>query len=155
MFTSIIYRPFFLNQNYFVQKINAKIKFFVKNTYCLYWTSEIYSTYSTRSVLGQQSPVSSEAATTARASSIVGNHGDTNIHSLRRSTLGRKNHSNTNTLNNRDATPVLNPLYNHGGDLLSPSPSNDNVTFRERKDYSHLGFTYLGEQSPVETTTEL
>ncbi|XP_012058840.1 PREDICTED: protocadherin-15 [Atta cephalotes] len=106
---------------------------------------------------GQQSPVSSEAATTARASSIVGNHGDTNIHSLRRSTLGRKNHSasNTNTLNNRDATPVLNPLYNHGGDLLSPSPSNDNVIFRERKDYSHLGFTYLGEQSPVETTTEL
>ncbi|XP_067205247.1 cadherin-99C isoform X4 [Linepithema humile] len=106
---------------------------------------------------GQQSPVSSEAATTARASSIAGNHGDTNIHSLRRSTLGRKNHSasNTNTLNNRDATPVLNPLYNHGGDLLSPSPSNDNVTFRERKDYSHLGFTYLGEQSPVETTTEL
>ncbi|KAL6434099.1 hypothetical protein ACFW04_005920 [Cataglyphis niger] len=106
---------------------------------------------------GQQSPVSSEAATTARASSIAGNHGDTNIHSLRRSTLGRKNHgaSNTNTLNNRDATPVLNPLYNHGADLLSPSPSNDNVTFRERKDYSHLGFTYLGEQSPVETTTEL
>ncbi|XP_076678617.1 cadherin 99C isoform X2 [Andrena cerasifolii] len=106
---------------------------------------------------GQQSPVSSEAATTARASSIVGTHGDTNIHSLRRSTLGRKNHSasNTNTLNNHDATPVLNPLYNRGGDLLSSSPSNDNVTFRERKDYSHLGFTYLGEQSPVETTTEL
>ncbi|XP_020300049.1 cadherin-99C isoform X1 [Pseudomyrmex gracilis] len=104
---------------------------------------------------GQQSPVSSEAATTARASSIVGNHGDTNIHSLRRSTLGRKNHSNTNTLSNRDATPVLNPLYNHSGDLLNPSPSNENVTFRERKDYSHLGFTYLGEQSPVETTTEL
>ncbi|XP_011338456.1 cadherin-99C isoform X1 [Ooceraea biroi] len=106
---------------------------------------------------GQQSPVSSEAATTARASSIVGNHGDSNVHSLRRSTLSRKNHSvsNTNTLNNRDATPVLNPLYNHGGDLLNPSLSNDNVTFRERKDYSHLGFTYLGEQSPVETTTEL
>ncbi|XP_053978004.1 cadherin-99C isoform X1 [Hylaeus volcanicus] len=106
---------------------------------------------------GQQSPVSSEAATTARASSIVGTHGDTNIHSLRRSTLGRKNHSasNANTLSNHDATPVLNPLYNRGGDLLSPSPSNDNVTFRERKDYSHLGFTYLGEQSPVETTTEL
>ncbi|XP_031829501.1 cadherin 99C isoform X2 [Nomia melanderi] len=106
---------------------------------------------------GQQSPVSSEAATTARASSIVGTHGDTNIHSLRRSTLGRKNHSasNTNTLNNHDTTPVLNPLYSRGGDLLSPSPSNDNVTFRERKDYSHLGFTYLGEQSPVETTTEL
>lgn len=108
-------------------------------------------------VSGQQSPVSSEAATTARASSIVDNHGDINVHSLRRSTLGRKNHnaSNMNTLNNREATPVLNPLYNHGGDLMSSSPSNDNVTFRERKDYSHLGFTYLGEQSPVETTTEL
>nr|XP_034178861.1 cadherin-99C isoform X3 [Osmia lignaria] len=106
---------------------------------------------------GQQSPVSSEAATTARASSIAGTHGDANIHSLRRSTLGRKNHnnSNANTMNNHDATPVLNPLYNHGNDLLNPSPSNDNVTFRERKDYSHLGFTYLGEQSPVETTTEL
>lgn len=101
--------------------------------------------------------MSSEAATTARASSIVGTHGEANIHSLRRSTLGRKNHSssNTNTLSNHDATPVLNPLYSRGGDLLSPSPSNDNVTFRERKDYSHLGFTYLGEQSPVETTTEL
>ncbi|XP_024946139.1 cadherin-99C isoform X2 [Cephus cinctus] len=105
---------------------------------------------------GQQSPVSSEAATTARASSIAGNHAESNIHSLRRSTLGRKNvnTSNTNTLNNHD-TPVLNPLYNHTGDLLSPSPSNDNVTFKERKDYSHLGFTYLGDQSPVETTTEL
>ncbi|XP_012288920.1 cadherin-99C [Orussus abietinus] len=101
---------------------------------------------------GQQSPVSSEAATTARASSITGNHNDSNIHSLRRSTLGRKNGSNPpNTVD----TPVLNPLYNHGNDLLSPSPSNDNVTFRERKDYSHLGFTYLGDQSPVETTTEL
>ncbi|XP_014216092.1 cadherin-99C [Copidosoma floridanum] len=114
---------------------------------------------------GQQSPVSSEAATTARASSIAGNNHngalDSNVHSLRRSTtLGRKptgasngqtNH-NTGTLN-RDTTPVLNPLYNH--DLLSASPSNDNVVFRERKDYSHLGFTYLGDQSPVETTTEL
>ncbi|XP_031771297.1 cadherin-99C, partial [Apis florea] len=107
---------------------------------------------------GQQSPVSSEAATTARASSIAGTHADTNIHSLRRSTLGRKNNgcNATATLNNHDATPVLNPLYNHGNDsLLSPSPSNDNVTFREKRDYSHLGFTYLGEQSPVETTTEL
>lgn len=111
-----------------------------------------------RRFAGQQSPVSSEAATTARASSIAGTHADTNIHSLRRSTLGRKNNGGnaTTTLNNHDATPVLNPLYNHGNDsLLSPSPSNDNVTFREKRDYSHLGFTYLGEQSPVETTTEL
>ncbi|XP_043486024.1 cadherin-99C isoform X1 [Polistes fuscatus] len=107
---------------------------------------------------GQQSPVSSEAATTARASSIAGNHAEGNVHSLRRSTLGRKNHtsSNSNTMNNHDTTtPVLNPLYNHAGDLLNASPSNDNVTFREKKDYSHLGFTYLYEQSPVETTTEL
>ncbi|KAK2588635.1 hypothetical protein KPH14_006402 [Odynerus spinipes] len=107
---------------------------------------------------GQQSPVSSEAATTARASSIAGNHAEGNVHSLRRSTLGRKNQTtnNGNTMNNHDTTtPVLNPLYNHAGDLLSASPSNDNVTFREKKDYSHLGFTYLYEQSPVETTTEL
>ncbi|XP_043479198.1 cadherin-99C [Leptopilina heterotoma] len=103
---------------------------------------------------GQQSPVSSEAATTARASSIVGNHVDSNMQSLRRSTLGRKNGNEINTLNNHH-TPVLNPLYNQGGDILSHSPSNDNVIFRERKDYSHLGFTYLGDQSPVETTTEL
>ncbi|XP_048513669.1 cadherin-99C isoform X2 [Athalia rosae] len=115
---------------------------------------------------GQQSPVSSEAATTARASSIAGNHADSNAQSLRRNTLGRKNVNlntmntinNMNTLNSHNHnhdTPVLNPLYNHGDELLNPSPSNDNVTFRERKDYSHLGFTYLGDQSPVETTTEL
>ncbi|XP_046585956.1 cadherin-99C isoform X1 [Neodiprion lecontei] len=113
---------------------------------------------------GQQSPVSSEAATTARASSIAGNHGESNAQSLRRNTLGRKNvnlnnMNNMNTLNSHSNlshdTPVLNPLYSHGDDLLNPSSSNDNVTFRERKDYSHLGFTYLGDQSPVETTTEL
>ncbi|XP_058794818.1 cadherin-99C isoform X2 [Phymastichus coffea] len=107
---------------------------------------------------GQQSPVSSEAATTARASSIAGTH---EVHSLRRSTtLGRKNNinaaaaANSSTLgkrDNRDATPVLNPLYNH--DLMSASPSNDNVVFR--KEYTQFGFSYLGEQSPVETTTEL
>lgn len=111
--------------------------------------------------------MSSEAATTARASSIAGNHADSNAQSLRRNTLGRKNVNlnsvnnlnNLNTLNSHSShnhdTPVLNPLYNHGDDLLNPSPSNDNVTFKERKDYSHLGFTYLGDQSPVETTTEL
>ncbi|XP_053595607.1 cadherin-99C isoform X1 [Microplitis demolitor] len=101
---------------------------------------------------GQQSPVSSEAATTVRASSIAGNP-EVNMQSLRRSTLSRKNNNNTNLINNID-TPVLNPLFNHE-ELLSASPSNDNVTFRERKDYSHLGFSYLTEQSPVETTTEL
>lgn len=112
--------------------------------------------------------MSSEAATTARASSIAGNHAESNAQSLRRNTLGRKNATlnNINSINNMNTmntlnshnhdTPVLNPLYNnHGDDLHNPSPSNDNVTFRERKDYSHLGFTYLGDQSPVETTTEL
>lgn len=101
---------------------------------------------------GQQSPVSSEAATTARASSIVGNHDLHGAHSLRRKGQSNSGGQSVPPGNNRD-TPVLNPLYNH--DLLSASPSNDNVIFRERKDYSHLGFTYLGEQSPVETTTEL
>ncbi|OXU31282.1 hypothetical protein TSAR_011025 [Trichomalopsis sarcophagae] len=101
---------------------------------------------------GQQSPVSSEAATTARASSIVGNHDSHGAHSLRRKGQSNSGGQSVPPGNNRD-TPVLNPLYNH--DLLSASPSNDNVIFRERKDYSHLGFTYLGEQSPVETTTEL
>lgn len=38
---------------------------------------------------------------------------------------------------------------------INASSTNENVTFREKKDYSHLGFTYLGETSPVETTTEL
>lgn len=97
--------------------------------------------------------MSSEAATTVRASSITGNNQDVNMQTLSRSTLSRKKKNNLNTINTID-TPVLNPLFNHN-ELLSTSPSNDNVTFRERKDYSHLGFTYLGEQSPVETTTEL
>ncbi|KAG8040868.1 hypothetical protein G9C98_001856 [Cotesia typhae] len=102
---------------------------------------------------GQQSPVSSEAATTVRASSIAGNP-EVNMQSLRRSTLSRKNNNNNSNLINNIDTPVLNPLFNHE-ELLSASPSNDNVTFRERKDYSHLGFSYLTEQSPIETTTEL
>jgi hypothetical protein len=38
---------------------------------------------------------------------------------------------------------------------MNASATNENVTFREKKDYSHLGFTYLGDRSPVETTTEL
>ena len=110
--------------------------------------------HSFQKISGQQSPVSSEAATTARASSIAGNHADSNMQSLRRSTLGRQNGNEISTLNSHH-TPILNPLYSQAGDLASPSPSNDNVVFRERKDYSHLGFTYLGDQSPVETTTEL
>jgi hypothetical protein len=38
---------------------------------------------------------------------------------------------------------------------MNASATNENVTFREKRDYSHLGFTYLGDRSPVETTTEL
>lgn len=37
---------------------------------------------------------------------------------------------------------------------MNASPSNENVMFKEKKDYSHMGFTY-GDRSPVETTTEL
>lgn len=37
----------------------------------------------------------------------------------------------------------------------SASATNENVTFREKRDYSSLGFNYLMDRSPVETTTEL
>ncbi|XP_017776968.1 PREDICTED: protocadherin-15, partial [Nicrophorus vespilloides] len=85
---------------------------------------------------GKQSPVSSDDATTARASS-VGEHmlNNPNTHSLR-----RDHH-----------------IYQRSSDDdddMNASPSNDNVMFREKKDYSHLGFAY-GDHSPVETTTEL
>lgn len=36
---------------------------------------------------------------------------------------------------------------------MNASPTNENVMFKEKKDYSHLGFSY--DHSPVETTTEL
>ncbi|BES91603.1 Cadherin domain [Nesidiocoris tenuis] len=84
---------------------------------------------------GQQSPVSSDAATTARASSI-----------------GRRNNINNNNIH--DGT--INPVYDRSDDdIHNASPTNDNVTFREKKDYSHLGFNYLMDRSPIETTTEL
>lgn len=37
---------------------------------------------------------------------------------------------------------------------MNTSPSNENVMFKEKKDFLHLGYTY-GDHSPVETTTEL
>lgn len=37
---------------------------------------------------------------------------------------------------------------------MNASASNENVMFKGKRDYSHLGFTY-GDHSPVETTTEL
>ncbi|CAH0553168.1 unnamed protein product [Brassicogethes aeneus] len=81
----------------------------------------------------QSSPVSSESATTARASS-VGENRKNNEHSHRRDHM----------YNNRSSDE----------DDLNASPTNENVMFREKKDYSHLGFTY-GDHSPIETTTEL
>ncbi|XP_068081396.1 cadherin-99C isoform X2 [Anabrus simplex] len=98
--------------------------------------------------IGQQSPVSSDAATTARASSIVGG---THLRS----------ESDHNNLMGHDSPliPVTNPMYQRSSDdeigHMNASATNENVTFREKKDYSHLGFTYLGDKSPVETTTEL
>lgn len=89
--------------------------------------------------IGQQSPVSSDAATTARASSIVGHHNNNNIH-------GHESMGN------------INPVYDRSDDeriTRNASSTNENVTFREKKDYSHLGFNYLIDRSPIETTTEL
>lgn len=37
---------------------------------------------------------------------------------------------------------------------MNTSPTNENVMFKEKKDFLHLGYTY-GDRSPVETTTEL
>ncbi|KAJ8937490.1 hypothetical protein NQ314_011880 [Rhamnusium bicolor] len=68
---------------------------------------------------GQQSPVSSESATTARASSVGDGH-----------------------------------ILSSDEDEMNASPTNDNVMFKEKKDYLNLGFSY-GDHSPVETTTEL
>ncbi|XP_014256144.1 cadherin-99C isoform X2 [Cimex lectularius] len=88
---------------------------------------------------GGQSPVSSEAATTARASSI-----------------GRHNNINNNNIHDHSGGNI-NPVYDRSDDEAghNTSPTNENVTFREKKDYSHLGFNYLMDRSPIETTTEL
>ncbi|KAG8223912.1 hypothetical protein J437_LFUL001992 [Ladona fulva] len=112
--------------------------------------------YITKANGGQQSPVSSDAATTARASSIAGGTGG-------RATTGGNaaDGSKSNLLGNSNLlSPVTNPLYERSSDdeghgHMNASVTNENVTFREKKDYSHLGFTYLGDRSPVETTTEL
>ncbi|KAF5307334.1 hypothetical protein FQR65_LT07051 [Abscondita terminalis] len=79
----------------------------------------------------QQSPVSSESEITARTSSV----GEQNL-------LPTK--------------PARNHIYHRSSDddEMSTSPTNNNVMFREKKDYSHLGFSY-SDHSPIETTTEL
>nr|XP_023028807.1 uncharacterized protein LOC111516959 [Leptinotarsa decemlineata] len=84
-------------------------------------------------VLGQQSPVSSESATTARASSV----GDTHVLSKNISNTLRRDH-----------------VYRSSDEEeMNASPTNDNVMFKEKKDYLNLGFSF--DHSPVETTTEL
>lgn len=35
------------------------------------------------------------------------------------------------------------------------SATNENVTFREKRDYSQMGFNYMLDRSSIETTTEL
>ncbi|XP_047001442.1 cadherin-99C [Schistocerca americana] len=94
--------------------------------------------------IGQQSPVSSDAATTARASSIAGG--------------GHHRNESEHNIMGQDSPHISNPVYQRSDDNsshMNASATNENVTFREKKDYSHLGFTYLGDRSPVETTTEL
>lgn len=56
-------------------------------------------------VTGQQSPVSSEAATTARASSVIGN--GNGVHTLSRNNNGTINRN----LLHQHELPVTNPLY--------------------------------------------
>jgi len=52
-----------------------------------------------------------------------------------------------------------NPHYERASDegRLSNSVTNSNVTFKERKDFSHIGgFSYGShEKSPIDSTTEL
>nr|CAI5831259.1 unnamed protein product [Callosobruchus analis] len=81
---------------------------------------------------GQQSPASSESNTTARASSV----GD--AHMLKNSENSRRDH-----------------VYRSSDeDDMNASSSNDNVMFKEKKDYLNISYSY-GDHSPVETTTEL
>ncbi|XP_056636781.1 cadherin-99C [Diorhabda sublineata] len=81
----------------------------------------------------QQSPVSSESATTARASSV----GDTHILSKNLDHSTRNDHA----------------YRSSDEDEMNASPTNENVMFRGKKDYLNMGFSY--DHSPVETTTEL
>lgn len=99
---------------------------------------------------GTPSPVSSDAATTARASSVLGSH-----------TLSRHPHSNVNMYNNsipsHATLPRVNPLYNNQVRNGNLSHTNENVTFKEKKDFNNhqLAYNYLLDRSPIETTTEL
>ncbi|XKL62751.1 hypothetical protein PGB90_002584 [Kerria lacca] len=86
---------------------------------------------------GNHSPTNSDAATTTRASSMSEHH---------------------NTLNHNGTAGKVNRAYQRSSEEDLPpnsSATNENVTFREKRDYSQLGFNYLMDRSPVETTTEL
>nr|CAD7198411.1 unnamed protein product [Timema douglasi] len=112
-----------------------------------------YITKENNGSAGQQSPVSSDAATTARASSVADANARNNLNI-------NMNHSEHDNNLMRLDSPVNNPVYQSRSSEddpghLNASATNENVMFREKKDYSHLGFTYLGDRSPVETTTEL
>nr|CAD7426011.1 unnamed protein product [Timema monikensis] len=112
-----------------------------------------YITKENNGSAGQQSPVSSDAATTARASSVADANARNNLNI-------NMNHSEDDNNLMRLDSPVNNPVYQSRSSEEDPghlnaSATNENVMFREKKDYSHLGFTYLGDRSPVETTTEL
>nr|CAD7398924.1 unnamed protein product [Timema cristinae] len=112
-----------------------------------------YITKENNGSAGQQSPVSSDAATTARASSVADANARNNLNI-------NMNHSEHDNNLMRLDSPVNNPVYQSRSSEEDPghlnaSATNENVMFREKKDYSHLGFTYLGDRSPVETTTEL
>ncbi|KAI5711565.1 hypothetical protein M8J75_001405 [Diaphorina citri] len=99
---------------------------------------------------GTPSPVSSDAATTARASSVLGSH-----------TLSRHPHPNVNMYNNsipsHATLPRVNPMYNNQIRNGNLSHTNENVTFKEKKDFNNhqLAYNYLLDRSPIETTTEL
>ncbi|KAK7603537.1 hypothetical protein V9T40_003536 [Parthenolecanium corni] len=88
-------------------------------------------------IAGNHSPAHSDAATTTRASSVSEHH---------------------NTMNHTGTMGKINRAYQRSSEEdLPPSASatNENVTFREKRDYPSLGFNYLMDRSPVETTTEL
>lgn len=127
---------------------------------------------------GQQSPVSSDAATTARASSIAGG-----VETLRRREMKPNNLTGHDPPSNNHLYDrfVLTPLRVWFSDIilkcclttviffflrsqeennvghLNASATNENVLFCEKKDYSHLGgFTYINDcNNSIETTTEL
>ncbi|KAL0274963.1 UNVERIFIED_CONTAM: hypothetical protein PYX00_002973 [Menopon gallinae] len=96
---------------------------------------------------GGPSPVSSDGTTTARASSVAGTGHHNNL--LNNHDMGHFQNTNSFFRSSDDAS-------HHD---LNISPSNENVMFREKKDFGSLPrpsmIAYNADRSPVETTTEL